>query len=87
MAEKPKRYKDESELDGDEMLQVVQARKRGDDPPRFERPEYAEHKAKALRASGLDDEADEIEARANGATVPLEERTTAEHFDRMRRHR
>jgi hypothetical protein len=82
--EAPKRFKDEDELDGDELLQTVQARRRGDDPPQFERKEYRQHKADALREAGLDAEADELET-AEAGPVPMEERTTQEHFDRIRR--
>jgi hypothetical protein len=84
MTDTPKRYKDEDEYNGDELLAAVQARHRGDDPPKFERKEYRQHKADALREAGLDDEADELEAAA-AEPVPLEERTTEEHFDRIRR--
>jgi len=84
MSETPRRYKTEDELDGDELLEVVQARHRGEDMPRFETAEYREHRRDVLREGGLTDEADEDEQR-QASGKPLEEMSTAEHFDRMRR--
>jgi hypothetical protein len=80
MSDTPRRYKTEDELDGDELLAHVQARRRGDKVPKFETSEYKEYRRDVLREGGLDDEADEQDT---GGQVPLEERTTAEHFDRI----
>ncbi|HSS03833.1 MAG TPA: hypothetical protein VLK89_01430 [Solirubrobacterales bacterium] len=82
--EAPRRYKEQDELDGDELLAQVQARHRGEDMPRFETPEYREHRRDVLREGGLTDEADEAEAR-EGTGKPLEEMSPGEHFDRMRK--
>ncbi|HET7590978.1 MAG TPA: hypothetical protein VFK14_12460 [Solirubrobacterales bacterium] len=82
--EAPRRYKEQDELDGDELLAQVQARHRGEDAPRFETPEYRQHRRDVLREGGLTDEADEDESRENSGK-PLEEMSTAEHFDRLQR--
>ncbi len=48
----------------DELVEAVKARRRGDDPPRFETPAYREHRADALREAGLADEGDDEESGA-----------------------
>jgi hypothetical protein len=83
VAKPPTRFKSQDDLDGDELLEVVQARRAGKNVPRFESAAYIKHKIAKLRAAGLDEEADEIEAET-GEPVPLDEQTTEEHFDRLR---
>jgi hypothetical protein len=81
VSEIPRRYKTEDEYDGDELLAAVQARARNDDPPRFETADYKEYRRDVLREGGLGDEADELEP---SEPQPLEERTSDEHFQRLR---
>lgn len=83
--EAPRRYKEQDELDGDELLAQVQARHRGEDVPKFETAEYREHRRDVLREGGLTDEADEDETATRGGGKPLEEMSPGEHFDRIRR--
>jgi hypothetical protein len=86
MPDVPERYVDETDLTGDQMLEVVQARRRGESEPRFERKEYQQHRADVLREGGLDSEADEVEAQAAGLT-PIEDMSPAQHLERIQRGR
>ncbi len=45
----------------DEHLAELQARRGGEPPPKLETEAYRRHRADALRAAGLDDEADELD--------------------------
>jgi hypothetical protein len=82
MAKAPTRFKSQDDLDGDETLAVVQARRRGDDVPKFETRQYRQHRIDILREGGLDDEADELEQQ-DGDGRPLEEMSPGEHLDRI----
>jgi hypothetical protein len=81
MTDVPKRFKDDEELGGDELLEVVQAERRGSPRPQFERAEYAAYRADALGAAELHAEAD--------ASVPkaLEEMSPDDHYEAIRGRR
>ena len=81
MSKVPTRFKVEDELDGDETLKVVQARRAGNPAPRFETPAYRKHRADVLREGGLDDEA------AEDDPVPLEDQSPGEHLRRIQEGR
>jgi hypothetical protein len=74
----PERFKSRDDFSMDEELAMVQAARRGELTPRFERDEYKRFRRDALTEAGL--EPDEADAEP----VPLEEQTTEEHFDRLR---
>jgi hypothetical protein len=80
-AQKIERWKDENELSEDEVLRVVQARRRGEPEPRFERGEYVEARREALEAAGLEAE------DADGLPDDLEDHTVAQHVERLQRER
>jgi hypothetical protein len=83
MPDPPKRFKEQDELDGDELVKVVQARAANAPQPRFETADYKEYRRDVLREGGLIDEADELEAEQIEGK-PLEEMSPGEHFDRIR---
>lgn len=85
MPDAPERYLAEDEYDLDQTLLAVQARRRGDPPPKFESPSYRRHRVEVLRVAGLDAEADEIEAEDE--VVGLEDQTPHEHLQRIQRGR
>lgn len=62
----PRRYKTDDELSTDELLAVQRAEAAGKPAPRFERFAYQQARADALRAGGMEAEADEIEAALDG---------------------
>lgn len=79
MAKPPERYRDAESTE--EHLQVQRAQRRREPAPRFETEAYRRYRADALRAAGLDDEADASEDAGDG------EMTTEQHLERVRRRR
>lgn len=62
MTTPPQRYRDPETPD--EHLAAARARQRNQPPPKLETDEYKAYRADALRAAGLTDEGDEIDAGA-----------------------
>jgi hypothetical protein len=78
-----KRYKQPDELTVDEIVREMSAKQRGE-PMQFETEAYQRYRADALRAAGLNDEADAAEPDRD---VDIESMTVEQHFERLRRDR
>ncbi len=76
----PTRHKDPADYTPGDHLKAIQAERRGGEF-KPETTEYAEYRADALRAAGLDDEADAAEPDHQKA---LEDMTAADHLADIR---
>ena len=59
----PRRFKTPEELSAAEHFERLRAQRRGQPEPKYETSEYRATRRKALRRAGLEEEADEVEAR------------------------
>ena len=80
MPRPPNRYKEPADRTVEEIYADLEAASRGVDAPQPETAEYRKYKSDALRAAGLDDEADAAEP---DAVVSIEDLTAEEHYRRM----
>jgi hypothetical protein len=81
MPKPPTQFKDPADYTVDEIVQAMHAERIGESA-QIETTEYRKYRADALRAAGLNAEADASEPDAEPDLASM---TPQEHFDRLRR--